>query len=81
MAQIKCTQIALTANKKIIILSVYSYLQKNMLKQQTNEATNLRKEVSLVTGVGEATIARVVAEFNETGKVKVVFLFPLEPLS
>ncbi|CAG8710643.1 5435_t:CDS:1, partial [Acaulospora morrowiae] len=32
--------------------------------------TNLRKEVSLATGVGEATVACILAEYNKTGKVK-----------
>ncbi|CAG8518422.1 2893_t:CDS:2 [Cetraspora pellucida] len=38
----------------------------NVLSKQ---ATNLRKEVSLATGVGEATVAHVIAEFNKAKKV------------
>ncbi|CAG8845663.1 34555_t:CDS:1, partial [Racocetra persica] len=63
------TPIALTDNEKIMVLSVHRYLQKNMPKLKSKEATNLRKEVSLATGVGEATVARVVADFNKTGKI------------
>ncbi|CAG8671128.1 5282_t:CDS:2, partial [Scutellospora calospora] len=35
----------------------------------SKQATNLRKEVFLATGVSKATVARVVAEFNKTGKI------------
>ncbi|CAG8699666.1 13792_t:CDS:2 [Cetraspora pellucida] len=40
-----------------------------MTDGQSKKTTNLHKEVSIATGVGEVTIARVVAEFNKTGKV------------
>ncbi|CAG8720074.1 15306_t:CDS:2, partial [Racocetra fulgida] len=63
------TPIALTDNEKIMVLSVHCYLQKNMPKLKSKETTNLRKEVSLATGVGEATVAHVVADFNRTGKI------------
>ncbi|CAG8793697.1 5514_t:CDS:2, partial [Gigaspora rosea] len=63
------TLINLTDNEKIMVLSVHRYLQKNMPKLKSKETTNLRKEVSLATGVGEATVARIVADFNRTGKI------------
>ncbi|CAG8475339.1 10226_t:CDS:2 [Gigaspora margarita] len=44
MAQIEHTPIALTSNEKMMILSVHSYLQKNMPKRQSKEATNLLAE-------------------------------------
>ncbi|CAG8774661.1 16166_t:CDS:1, partial [Dentiscutata erythropus] len=77
MDQIERTQIALTVNEKKMILSVHNYIQEKMkmtdeiriTDEQLKKATNLRKEVSIATGVGEATVARVVAEFNKTGKV------------
>ncbi|CAG8723011.1 7872_t:CDS:1 [Gigaspora rosea] len=69
MPQIKHTPGALTANKKMMVLSVHRYLQKNMPKRQSSEATTLRKEVALAIGVGEATVARIVAEINKTGEV------------
>ncbi|CAG8532347.1 8079_t:CDS:2, partial [Gigaspora rosea] len=67
--QIERTLGALTANEKMIVVSVHHYLQKNMSKRQSSEATTLRKEVALATEVGEATVARIVAEFNKTGEV------------
>ncbi|CAG8637875.1 32537_t:CDS:1, partial [Racocetra persica] len=54
--------IALTANEKKMILSIYNYIH-------SLEIINLRQEVSLATGVGEATVAYVLAEFNKTGTV------------
>ncbi|CAG8758623.1 10706_t:CDS:2 [Gigaspora margarita] len=62
MDQCERSPIALTANKKKMVLSVHNYIH-------SLEIINLRKEVSLATGVGEATIARVLAEFNKTGAV------------
>ncbi|CAG8451897.1 8946_t:CDS:10 [Scutellospora calospora] len=60
-----------------MILSVHNYIQEKMkmtdeikiTDEQSKKATNLRKEVSIATEVGEATVAHVVAEFNKTGKV------------
>ncbi|CAG8515806.1 9261_t:CDS:2 [Cetraspora pellucida] len=40
-----------------------------MTDRQSKKTTNLRKEISIATGVGETTIAHVVAKFNKTGKV------------
>ncbi|CAG8742546.1 2569_t:CDS:1, partial [Gigaspora rosea] len=55
-------QTALTANEKKMILSVYRYLKSQWV-------TNSREEVSLATGVSEATVALVLSEFNKTGTV------------
>ncbi|CAG8719982.1 3428_t:CDS:2 [Gigaspora rosea] len=41
----------------------------HLLTQQSDKTIYFRKEVSLATGVGEATIAHVVFEFNKTRKV------------
>jgi len=62
MDQCERSPIALTANEKKMVLSVYNYIH-------SLEIINLRKEVSLATGVGKATVARVLAEFNKTGAV------------
>ncbi|CAG8569962.1 7255_t:CDS:2 [Gigaspora rosea] len=43
-------------------LSVYNYIH-------SLEIINPRKEVSLTTGVGKATVAHVLAEFNKTRAV------------
>ncbi|CAG8715111.1 13044_t:CDS:1, partial [Racocetra fulgida] len=40
-----------------------------MTDKQAKQITNLRKEVSIATRVGEATIAHIVAEFNKTENV------------
>ncbi|CAG8715604.1 10751_t:CDS:1, partial [Gigaspora rosea] len=62
MDQCKRSPIALTANEKKMGLSVYNYIH-------SLEIINLRQQVSLPTGVGEATVACVLAEFNKTGAV------------
>ncbi|CAG8836719.1 46432_t:CDS:1, partial [Gigaspora margarita] len=62
MDQCKHDPIALTANEKKIGLSVYNYIH-------SFEIINLCKEVSLAIGVGKATVACVLAEFNKTGAV------------
>ncbi|CAG8722636.1 25200_t:CDS:1, partial [Racocetra persica] len=69
--QIERTQITLTVNEKKMIISVHNYIKEKikMTDEQAKQITNLRKEVSIATGVGEATIARVVAEFNKTENI------------
>ncbi|CAG8853372.1 6313_t:CDS:1, partial [Gigaspora margarita] len=62
MDQYERSPIALTANEKKMVLSVHNYIH-------SLEIINLHKEVSLATGVGEATVAHVLAEFNKTGAV------------
>ncbi|CAG8574653.1 15587_t:CDS:2 [Cetraspora pellucida] len=39
-----------------------------MTNVQSKQATNLYKEVFLITGVSEATVACVIAEFNKARK-------------
>ncbi|CAG8718274.1 733_t:CDS:1, partial [Gigaspora margarita] len=60
--QCERNSIALIANEKKMILSVYHYLKSQWVK-------NSREEVSLATGVSEATVAHVLSEFSKTGTV------------
>ncbi|CAG8604370.1 17324_t:CDS:2 [Gigaspora margarita] len=71
MDQIECTKIALTVNEKKMIIFVHNYIKEKMKmsEEQAKQINDLRKEVSKATGVDEATIARIVAEFNKTGNV------------
>ncbi|CAG8835483.1 481_t:CDS:1, partial [Gigaspora margarita] len=57
--QCEHSSIALTANKKKIVLSIYNYIH-------SLEIINLCKEVSLTTDIGKAAIACILAEFYET---------------
>ncbi|CAG8746871.1 36349_t:CDS:2 [Gigaspora margarita] len=57
---------ALTTNKKIMVMSVFNYFQKNKHYQNTN----LRKEVVLATGFGERTVDRILAKYDQNKEFK-----------
>ncbi|CAG8779816.1 11431_t:CDS:2 [Gigaspora margarita] len=62
----ECDKTALTTNKKIMVISLYNYFQKN--KHYKN--TNLHKEVVLATGVSERTIDHILAEYDKNKEFK-----------
>ncbi|CAG8830168.1 45407_t:CDS:2 [Gigaspora margarita] len=49
-----------------MVMSVFDYFQKNKYYQNTN----FRKEVVLATGVGERTIDRIFAEYDQNKEFK-----------
>ena len=57
-------QSSLTGNEKKIIIRVYPILFKYSTVPNATSNLLLRKEVASVLGIGEATVARVVAEYN-----------------
>jgi len=54
----------LTSNEKKMIVRVHQYFLSIRQRQTQRQDLSLRKEVASVLGIGEATVARVVAEYN-----------------
>ena len=54
----------LTSNEKKMIVRVHQYFLSIQQRQTQRQDLSLRKEVASVLGIGEATVARVVAEYN-----------------
>ena len=55
---------SLTSNEKRMIIRVHQYFLNTRQYQTQRPDLPLRKEVASVLGIGEATLARVVAEHN-----------------
>ena len=47
-----------------MIVRVYQYFLSIRQRQSQRQDSSLRKEIASVLGIGEATVARVVAEYN-----------------
>src|SRR6185312_13645412 len=61
---------SLTNNEKRMIIRVYRYFLNTRQCQTQRPDLPLRKEVASVLGIGEATLARVVAEHNSSKNEK-----------
>src|ERR1700722_1753357 len=55
----------LTSNEKTMIFRVHQYFLDIRQRHEPHQAISLRKEVATVLGIGEATVARIVAEYNK----------------
>ncbi|CAG8719796.1 9004_t:CDS:2, partial [Dentiscutata erythropus] len=63
----KRTQSALTLNKKTMVVSVYNYFNKNNQIISNNiKNFKIHNEVAIATGVGTATVARIITEYKKT---------------
>ena len=61
---------SLTNNEKRMIIRVYQYFLNTRQCQTQRPDLPLRKKVTSVLGIGEATLARVVAEHNSSKNEK-----------
>ena len=55
----------LTSNEKTMIFWVHQYFLDIRQRHAPHQAIPLRKEVATVLGIREATVARVVSEYNK----------------
>jgi len=66
MDDLKRDKGAITLNEKKMILSTHKYFFEYRQGQKQPEHIQLRKLVAKVLGIGEATVARVIAEGNKS---------------
>jgi transposase len=60
----------LTANEKIMIVRVHLYLKDFLSRPKHHRAVKLRREVAEACGIGEATVGRIISEFNKENSVE-----------
>ncbi|CAG8677385.1 6183_t:CDS:1, partial [Ambispora gerdemannii] len=65
MADLRRKESSLTDNKRRMIISVHRYFSGAHNKKEQHQAMPLCKRVATALGIGEGTVARVIADWNQ----------------